>query len=141
VANNVIGTAGNVIENAGGVLNKFKEFGIRPTTPGRKNSRSKENYDVEEVDFAKAPQPSHNNDQVTDSHNEQQGISDGATRKGGKESEVSQTIEAGDLFAFLDDDVEDKTEIAKKKFEELLSESTSKRDVSDYFTIDDDDLL
>jgi hypothetical protein len=136
VANNVIGTAGNVIENAGGVLNKFKEFGIKPPTPGRKTARSQEPHDVEEVDFAKAPPQNHA--EASESHKEQQSISDGITQS---EDTGLKANEDADFFAFFGDDVDEKTESAKKKFEELLSESSSKKDVSDYFTIDDEDLL
>lgn len=136
VASNVIGTAGSVIENAGGVFNKFKEFGLRPMTPGRKTapSQQQQQFEMEEVDFAKAPPQNHTGGSET-SNLEQNLTNFDAQHK----NESNGNVE--DKISFLDDDVDDKTEKAKKQFEELLSESSSSKTVADYFTIDDEDLL
>ena len=118
-AGGVAGKAGNVIGNAGeaagGVFNRLKEFGLRPMTPG--NQGNKEEHEVEEVDFAKAPV-------VTKLSTED---SASATESATEESK-SALDEAQDLLDFLGDDDGD-----------LLGDTPAKS--ADYFTIDDDDFL
>jgi len=143
VAGNIIKDAGkkipgNVMENAGGMLNKLKGFSLRPMTPGKKIRISEEKYEVEEVDFAKPPSMQSGGGE-TDAQTSAK--TSASAEPPNDESQETSLDETGDLLAFLEDDVDAKTEKAKKEFDDLLSDSTSKQDATDFFTIDDDDLL
>ena len=142
VANSIIKDAGNFIpdnvkENAGGMLNKFKGFSMRPMTPGKKTGSGKEERETEEVDFAKPP--SQESDSGGDSaQTPEQIISPAATSNDAAKSPLD---EAEDLLAFLDDDADAETDTATTEFEDMLGDSTANQDATDYFTIDDDDFL
>jgi len=144
VANNIIKDAGsfipgNVKENAGGMLNKFKGFSMRPMTPvGKKTGSSKEQHEIEEVDFAKPPSQQSDGGGGDSVQTSEQTSAPAATFNDAVKSPLD---EAEDLMAFLDVDADSKTEMTKKEFEDLLGDPTANQDATDYFTIDDDDLL
>jgi hypothetical protein len=136
--------AGNVIGKTGGVLNKFKEFASSPK-PKARHGRSADEHEYEEVSFAQPKDPIDTSSlpaptqvsgitQVSDIKKSEADASD-------TEDTKSALDEAQDLLDFLDDDVDSKTEQAKKEFADLLDEPSSKLDAADYFTIDDDDFL
>lgn len=146
-ANSLFGNAGkvsgNVMENAGGMFNKFKEFSMRPNTPG-KHAKDVEKPDLEEVDFAKAPESENVVDTKESPQSPVEAKSTSPAAAPATESSKSALDEAEDLLSFLDDDidVDMKTEQAKKEFEDLLGSSTpAKASTDNFFTIDDDDFL
>ena len=139
VAGNIMKDAGNVMENAGGMLNKFKGFSLRPSTPGKKAGSSQEKHEVEEVDFAKPPSMRSSSGEIGARTPPRTGASAAPPSDAFKNTLLD---DADDLLAFLDDDVDAKTEKAKQEFDDLLvGDSTSNHDANDFFTIDDDDLL
>lgn len=113
------GMADNVFGTASGVFSKFKSFG----SPKTQQKKSTVGEILEEVDFAAAPKQS-------------------IKSSGEPLIEVEEKTalqEAHDLLDFVDEDLDSKTEQARKEFADLLDDST--RHTEDYFTIDEEDFL
>ncbi len=120
------GNVGNVIGSAGGVISKFKGFGLSRSSPPKSNIRPSSapvKNDMEEIEFAKAPSTS-------SAASETIAVQDKPT---------SALDEAQDLLNSVDVDLDTKAELTKKQFADLLDDTP--KEPEDYFTIDDDDLL
>jgi len=120
------GNVGNVLESAGGVISKFKGFGLSRGSPSKSNTRASSTSiknDMEEIDFAKAPSTA----------------SAAPDNIAVQDKQTSALDEAQDLLNSVDVDLDTKAEETKKQFADLLDESP--KEPEDYFTIDDDDLL
>ena len=134
IAEPVKSMTGNVIGTTTGMLNKFKDFGLKPLhgngVGAKMNFQTKKptmeeiNFDDDDdIDFAK----------VSISECDPSSASTSVPTE-------SALDEARDIFNGLDsDDLHSETERAKQQFANLLSDTDQNASAVDLFTIDDDD--
>jgi len=137
---------GNVVGAAGGVFNRFKEFGLRPSSgAGKKDGNSgggdtDGQNEMEEIDFAKAPSAKAKEGSGGDDDSEGGEDNKKVAEKGEQAAPKSAMEEAKDFLDAVDGDLDSKAEETKKEFADMLGD-TPAASSADYFTIDDDDFL